>query len=163
MRSFSAVLLLAAAASVSATTLLRRQSPYPDCAQPCLIAAMEGNDCAGDLVCLCNSEAFVSGTTECIATSCEGADLETANSVARESCASVGVNLEEPTDEAPSDAEESDSAPAPSDSETAPPTEETAGTPEDQEEEDTSEGAALSNGASTILTLTAVGLVSLVL
>ena len=159
MRSFSAVLLLAATASVSATTLLRRQSPYPDCALPCLSAAMEGNDCAGDLVCLCNSEAFVSGTTDCIATSCEGSDLETANSVARGSCASVGVNLEEPTDEAPN-AEESDSAPAPSDSETAP---ETSATPEDQEDEETPAGAALSTGANTLLTLTAVGLVSLVL
>ncbi|TFL07435.1 hypothetical protein BDV98DRAFT_652421 [Pterulicium gracile] len=165
MRSFSATLLLAAVASVSATTLLRRQqSPYPDCALPCLVAAMEG-ECAGDVACLCRDEAFVVGSTECIATSCEGDDLENANRVARESCASVGVNLEEqPTDSAtPSDAEESDSAPAPSDSNTAPATEETSATPEDEEETPEEESAALSTGASTFITLTAVGLVSLVL
>lgn len=49
---------------------------------------MEG-ECAGDVACLCRDEAFVVGSTECIATSCEGDDLENANRVARESCASV--------------------------------------------------------------------------
>ncbi|KAF9484322.1 hypothetical protein BDN70DRAFT_872830 [Pholiota conissans] len=85
--------LFGAAASASASTLVARQSPYPDCANPCLASADFGDCDPTDNHCLCTNSAFVSGTTTCIESSCTGADLAKAISVSQGICLSVGVTL----------------------------------------------------------------------
>ncbi|KAF8177665.1 hypothetical protein BJ912DRAFT_674045 [Pholiota molesta] len=85
--------LFGAAASASASSLVARQSPYPDCANPCIASADLGSCGQTDTHCLCTSPAFVSGTTTCIEGACTGADLQKAISVSQGLCAAVGVTL----------------------------------------------------------------------
>ncbi|KAI0332236.1 hypothetical protein GY45DRAFT_1335719 [Cubamyces sp. BRFM 1775] len=90
---FFAIIALAAAVSVSAAGLQRRQTGYPDCANPCLLNADFGSCDPVDDNCLCHSQSFVSSVTNCVVTSCSGADLQQAEAAAQQACASVGVTL----------------------------------------------------------------------
>ncbi|OJT05930.1 hypothetical protein TRAPUB_3220 [Trametes pubescens] len=90
----SAILTLAAAvASVSAAGLNRRQASYPACAISCIQNADFGTCDPVDDACLCKSDAFVQGTTTCIAGACSGSDLQQAESAAQSACEAVGVTL----------------------------------------------------------------------
>ncbi|KAJ6518602.1 hypothetical protein C8R45DRAFT_327 [Mycena sanguinolenta] len=95
---FSAALavcsLFAVSVSASYTPLYglsRRQGPA--CEQSCLANPDLGNCGASDLTCLCNSNAFVQGTFQCIQAACSGTDLEQAIELAAATCQSVGVVL----------------------------------------------------------------------
>ncbi|KAF9001187.1 hypothetical protein BDQ17DRAFT_1426752 [Cyathus striatus] len=90
--SVAALTILGAALSASASTLLARQS-IPTCGQPCILNADLGSCSATDTLCLCQSSAFVSSTTQCIVSSCSGQDLQDAEAAARALCAQVGVTL----------------------------------------------------------------------
>lgn len=60
-----------------------------DCAEPCLADADTGDCNSADDTCLCNDSAFVNSVTSCIASSCTGSDLATADSDASQLCAAV--------------------------------------------------------------------------
>lgn len=87
------VSLLGAAATVFATTLVGRQSGYPSCSIPCLASAPLGNCTMSDTKCLCENPVFVANTTTCITKSCQGDDLQKAESLAVDNCRVVGVTL----------------------------------------------------------------------
>ncbi|RPD61594.1 hypothetical protein L226DRAFT_612382 [Lentinus tigrinus ALCF2SS1-7] len=86
---FFAVLALAAVAS--AASLNRRQ--LPSCANSCLANADFGSCDPLDDSCLCNNQGFVSSVTTCIESSCQGSDLQAAESAAQQLCLAVGVTL----------------------------------------------------------------------
>jgi hypothetical protein len=111
MRFSFALAVLSAAVAVQASTLnplLRRQgfpgtipiaisrqqllTPFADCAGPCITGADTGT-CGSDNVCLCNSPAFVTSTTQCIQSACTGEDRENAEAAARALCAAVVRSL----------------------------------------------------------------------
>ncbi|KAH6903316.1 hypothetical protein BKA70DRAFT_1566923 [Coprinopsis sp. MPI-PUGE-AT-0042] len=96
MRFATVFALAGAAASVSASSLLRRQgSTPPACAVPCLTdTSAPFGDCARtDNACLCNNPEFVAFGTECVTAACEGADREAAFAFSRGLCEQVGVTL----------------------------------------------------------------------
>ncbi|KDQ32679.1 hypothetical protein PLEOSDRAFT_1091172 [Pleurotus ostreatus PC15] len=64
------------------------------CAIQCLDPTQSVNGCGPtDNACLCNDTAFISSTTACIDTNCEGDDVANAQAAARSLCAAVGVTL----------------------------------------------------------------------
>ncbi|KAG9226929.1 hypothetical protein CCMSSC00406_0003398 [Pleurotus cornucopiae] len=70
------------------------QGGFPQCAIQCLDPTQSVNGCGPtDNACLCNDTAFISSTTACIDTNCEGDDVANAQSAARSLCAAVGVTL----------------------------------------------------------------------
>ncbi|KAL1948415.1 hypothetical protein VTO73DRAFT_12490 [Trametes versicolor] len=90
----SAILILAAVASVSAAGINRRQdATYPACSLPCLQAADFGTCDPLDDACLCKSSDFINSTTTCIAGACSGNDLLQAEAAAQSACEAVGVTL----------------------------------------------------------------------
>ncbi|KAF9078639.1 hypothetical protein BDP27DRAFT_1309926 [Rhodocollybia butyracea] len=91
---FFAALSAVSALSASWAVILPRQSlTFPACSQPCLATAQTGNCNPSDDTCLCNLPSFVSSTATCIANSCTGNDLNTANQAAEQLCLAVGVTL----------------------------------------------------------------------
>ncbi|KAI9438283.1 hypothetical protein H4582DRAFT_252538 [Lactarius indigo] len=94
MRAFLGLFIAAAASAVSGSYLLSpRQNPYPQCAQDCLEVADLGSCLVGEIECLCKNSAFIISTTQCFEAKCTGNDLETSESIARQSCAAAGVTL----------------------------------------------------------------------
>ncbi|KAG8769154.1 hypothetical protein FRC12_005132 [Ceratobasidium sp. 428] len=85
--------ILAFAAAVSASSGFRRQAAMPACAMQCIMNADLGNCDQTDNTCLCKSQAFVDSTYSCIATACQGDDLNTATAASRALCAAAGVTL----------------------------------------------------------------------
>ncbi|KAF9495246.1 hypothetical protein BDN71DRAFT_899202 [Pleurotus eryngii] len=66
------------------------QGGFPQCAVQCLDPTQSVNGCGPtDNACLCNDNAFISSTTTCINTNCQGDDVENAQSAARSLCAAV--------------------------------------------------------------------------
>ncbi|KZV64000.1 hypothetical protein PENSPDRAFT_669323 [Peniophora sp. CONT] len=89
-----AVVALFFAASASAATLNLSKRDYPSCANTCLVNPdLGGCDSATDLTCVCHSQTFIDSTSECIAKSCSGSDLDQANETARQACLAVGVTI----------------------------------------------------------------------
>ncbi|KAH9903356.1 hypothetical protein C8Q73DRAFT_49714 [Cubamyces lactineus] len=144
---FFAVIALAAAVSASAAGLQRRQTGYPDCASPCLLNADFGSCDPSDDNCLCHSQGFVSSVTNCVVTSCSGADLTQAETAAQQACAAVGVTLSSSAPAATGTSASTTGAPA-STSSSAP-----TSTP----------NAASSRSANAIVALAAVGAAAFVL
>ncbi|KAI9464048.1 hypothetical protein BJY52DRAFT_1251265 [Lactarius psammicola] len=94
MRAFLGLFIAAAVSTVSGYSLVSpRQNPYPSCAQQCLVTADLGNCLVGEVQCLCSNSAFIISTTQCFQQNCNASDLETSESVARQSCAAVGITL----------------------------------------------------------------------
>ncbi|TDL27907.1 hypothetical protein BD410DRAFT_781822 [Rickenella mellea] len=88
---FAAIFALAGAASASAH-LFGRQT-IPQCGLDCIAKADFGSCLSSDTACLCKFQPFVDSTTQCIATTCQGQDLQNAITAAQELCAAVGVTL----------------------------------------------------------------------
>ncbi|KAG6815309.1 hypothetical protein H0H93_010284 [Arthromyces matolae] len=90
---FTVTAVLALFASSASAGLIARQ--FPSCADDCVMGdnVNYGGCSSTDNVCLCKSETFVSASTACIEAACSGSDLQTALSISRELCASVGVTL----------------------------------------------------------------------
>ncbi|CAE6402930.1 unnamed protein product [Rhizoctonia solani] len=85
------IILAALAAVASASSVSKRQ--IPDCAMKCIMSASTGS-CAGtDNTCLCKSDEFVQSTYSCIASTCQGSDLDQAVAAARALCIAAGVTL----------------------------------------------------------------------
>ncbi|KAI0657538.1 hypothetical protein C8Q70DRAFT_271135 [Cubamyces menziesii] len=148
---FFAVIALATAVSASAAGLHRRQTGYPDCANPCLLNADFGSCDPVDDNCLCHSQSFVSSVTNCVVTSCSGADLTQAETAAQQACAAVGVTLSSSAAGAQTSA--TTGTPASTGSTTATATTSVTSTP----------NAASSRSANAIAALAAVGAAALIL
>ncbi|PPQ78407.1 hypothetical protein CVT24_001398 [Panaeolus cyanescens] len=145
MQFTTVAFVLASIASASAT-LVARQSPYPDCANPCLASADLGGCQFTDTACLCKNANFIATTTACIEKACQGDDLTKAFQVSQAACAAVGAPLT-------SAAATSSPAPTP----TTPST--TGNAPATSQ----STGAALGNNPNSIFGLAVAGLVALAL
>ena len=59
------------------------------CANPCITNADIGTCDPSDLGCLCKDQNFIASTTQCIISSCDAADIQTAEAVARQFCETV--------------------------------------------------------------------------
>ncbi|EKM78262.1 hypothetical protein AGABI1DRAFT_114592 [Agaricus bisporus var. burnettii JB137-S8] len=89
----SFALAVAALASTVSASFVARQGGLPGCATTCIATADFGGCEATDNACLCKNEGFVSSSTNCIVSTCEGDDLETSLNAAKQLCAAVGVTL----------------------------------------------------------------------
>ncbi|KAK6340826.1 hypothetical protein TWF696_009144 [Orbilia brochopaga] len=115
---FSAVLLVAAAAAVSAQSI----ADIPSCAQGCLITALGTTGCdVTDLKCSCGNEKFVNDGAACIDKTCGDADIKKARAATIALCGKAGVTINPPSkgDDTPAPASSS-AAPAPASSSEAP-------------------------------------------
>ncbi|GLB39625.1 putative CFEM domain containing protein [Lyophyllum shimeji] len=90
---FSSLAVLAVAAASASASLVSRQ--LPSCALSCISGPNVdlGGCAANDNACLCKSQTFVEKSTACITSSCKGAELQQALSLAQQLCAAVGVTL----------------------------------------------------------------------
>ncbi|KAI0033014.1 hypothetical protein K488DRAFT_85311 [Vararia minispora EC-137] len=119
MRFFAIVLALAT--SASASIMVKRA--YPSCANPCLVNPnLGGCSSASDLTCVCNSNVFISSTSQCFNQHCSGADLDQANQTAQQACLAAGVTLTSAPSGASSTPVPSATSPAPSASASSLPT-----------------------------------------
>ncbi|TCD63419.1 hypothetical protein EIP91_005418 [Steccherinum ochraceum] len=176
MRATTVFVALAAAASVSAGNIFRRQ--YPDCATPCIQNAQTGNCFSDDLNCLCKSQDFISSTTSCIIASCSASDAVKAEAVAQGFCETVGVTLtSQPSNQptgAPSNtdsntaasntntAASSSSSPSPTSS-SATPSDTAAAAPSPPAQQQGSGAMRTSHGVNAVLALGVVGAGALLL
>ncbi|THU97529.1 hypothetical protein K435DRAFT_63627 [Dendrothele bispora CBS 962.96] len=91
--SVSTFFVVVAALFNGASASVLRARQIPNCAAQCIASADYGNCQPTDNVCLCNNNAFVSSTASCIASSCQGDELQEANAASQALCAAVGVTL----------------------------------------------------------------------
>jgi len=93
MRFTFAFLAVTSVLCTASASIFGRQSSMPACAVTCLGSADYGTCGHTDNVCLCNSQPFITSTTQCIKNSCDAADLATAEAYSQAICESVGVTL----------------------------------------------------------------------
>lgn len=67
-----------------------------ECALTCIASANLAGCSSTDNKCLCTSQAFISSTTTCIESTCQGDDLQNAIAFAQQTCEAVGVTLSTP-------------------------------------------------------------------
>ncbi|KAH9064567.1 hypothetical protein EDB87DRAFT_1574837 [Lactarius vividus] len=155
MRAFLGLFVIAAASTVSGSYLLSpRQNPYPPCAQDCLEVADLGSCLVGEIECLCKNNAFVVSTTQCFEAKCDASDLETSESVARQSCAAAGVTLTSSIPPATS----TTSSPA-----TKPSSTSSSSSPSPSASTSSTSNSAASNAVNTVGGVVALGLTALML
>ncbi|KAF3919326.1 hypothetical protein ABW21_db0202135 [Orbilia brochopaga] len=91
---FSAVLLVASAAAVSAIGI----ADIPQCAQTCLISALSATGCdLTDFKCSCTNEKFVNDGASCIDKACGDADIKKSRDATIGICSAAGVSINPPS------------------------------------------------------------------